>query len=111
MNVEKYRQRLLVEERELSGRIERSRSNLREPGDGAARDSGDDSSTDELRDEQFAEADNDRIVLNQIRDALTRLAEGTFGTCIVDGGPIEAERLEAMPWTPYCLRHQQSHER
>jgi RNA polymerase-binding transcription factor DksA len=25
---------------------------------------------------------------------------------VVDGGPIEEKRLEAVPWTPYCLKHQ-----
>jgi hypothetical protein len=41
MNVENYRQRLLAEERRLSDRIERARADVREPGDGAARDAGD----------------------------------------------------------------------
>jgi RNA polymerase-binding transcription factor DksA len=36
----------------------------------------------------------------------SRVEDGTFGTCIVDGGPIE-ERLEVEPWTPYCLKHAQ----
>jgi RNA polymerase-binding transcription factor DksA len=49
-------------------------------------------------------------VLVEVRDALKRIANGTFGTCVVDGGLIEAERLEAMPWTPNCLRHQQALE-
>ena len=31
---------------------------------------------------------------------------GTSGRCVVDGQPIEPKRLEAVPWTPYCLKHQ-----
>ena len=46
-------------------------------------------------------------MLQQVRDALTRVDAGTFGRCIVDGGPIEEKRLDAMPWTPYCLKHEQ----
>jgi len=111
MNVEQYRQRLLAEEQRLSDRIERARSDIREAGDGAAHDSGDDSSIDELKEAELAEADTDRTVLGEVRDALQRIADGTFGTCVVDGGPIEADRLEAVPWTPYCLKHQQSRER
>jgi RNA polymerase-binding transcription factor DksA len=42
----------------------------------------------------------------QVREALGRVAAGTFGTCVVDGGPIEEARLEAVPWTPYCLKHE-----
>jgi DnaK suppressor protein len=110
MNLEEYRQRLVGQEQKLAARVERAMAGMREPGDGAAHDVGDDSSTAVLRDEQFAEADADRLVLTQVRDALKRIADGTFGACVVDGGPIEADRLEAMPWTPYCMKHQRSRE-
>ena len=110
MNPNQYKRRLLAHEQELSARVERAMVSVREPGDGAPHDVGDESSTDELKEEQFAEADADRIVLHQVRDALKRIDNGTFGTCEVDGEPIEAERLEAMPWTPYCLGHQQVRE-
>jgi len=36
-----------------------------------------------------------------------RVADGTFGTCIVDGRPIEEQRIEAVPRTRYCLKHAQ----
>jgi DnaK suppressor protein len=42
-----------------------------------------------------------------VRDALKRIEEGTFGKCVVDGGAIEEKRLNAVPWTPYCLKHEQ----
>jgi len=44
-------------------------------------------------------------VLQHVRDALERIRRGRFGKCVVDGGSIDAERLEAVPWTPYCLEH------
>jgi DnaK suppressor protein len=107
MNADRYRQRLLDQERESVARIERAMGAAREPGDGAAHDSGDESVIDEAKDSEFATADADRTVLTQVRDALARIEDGTFGTCTVDGGPIEAARLEAIPWTPYCLKHQE----
>ncbi len=110
MNLEKYQHRLVAEEQKLSARVERAMAAGRQSGDGAPHDSADDSSSDELKDEGFAESEGDRVVLNQVRDALKRIADGTFGTCIVDGGPIEEERLDAMPWTPYCMKHQRARE-
>lgn len=110
MNPNQYKQRLLAKEQELSARVERAMVSVREPADGSAHDIGDEGSTDELKEEQFAEAEADRTVLNQVRDALKRIDNGTFGTCVVDGEPIEEARLEAMPWTPHCLRHQQLRE-
>ena len=47
------------------------------------------------------------LALTVVRDALARVDDGTFGRCIVDGGPIEEKRLDAVPWTPYCLKHEQ----
>ena len=110
MNSSQYKQRLLAQEQELLARVERAMASAREPGDGSAHDIADESVTNELKEEQFAETEADRTVLNQVRDALRRIDNGTFGNCVVDGGPIEEERLEAMPWTPYCLRHQQLRE-
>lgn len=43
--------------------------------------------------------------LVQIEAALARLAEGTYGICLVCGSPIAEGRLEARPWTPYCIEH------
>ncbi len=88
MNLEKYQHRLVAEEQKLSARVERAMAAGRQSGDGAPHDLADDSSSDELKDEGFAEAEGDRMVLNQVREALNRIADGTFGTCVVDGGPI-----------------------
>lgn len=43
--------------------------------------------------------------LDQIEAALARLAGGTYGICAVCGEPISEGRLEARPWTPFCIRH------
>lgn len=40
----------------------------------------------------------------QIRAALGRLDAGTYGTCQICGGRIEAARLDALPWTATCRR-------
>ncbi len=110
MNLDQFKQRLLAEERQVSARIERARASVREPGDGTAHDTGDDSMADELRAEAYQEADTDRVLLEQVRAALGRIDAGTFGLCLVDGGPIEAARLEALPWTPYCVKHERLHD-
>src|SRR4051794_41916012 len=105
MNTERYKQRLLEMEQTLSGRIGREADQGRGEFIDSAHDAGDASVADEVSSEQFTEAEHDANVLQQVRDALRRIADGTFGTCIVDGGPIEEQRLEAVPWTPYCLKN------
>lgn len=46
--------------------------------------------------------------LDQIDAALARLAAGTYGVCAVCGERIAEGRLEARPWTPFCIRHASS---
>jgi YteA family regulatory protein len=40
--------------------------------------------------------------LAAVEEALRRLADGTYGDCTRCGGPIERERLQALPETPFC---------
>jgi len=46
-----------------------------------------------------------RAGLAQIEAALARIDAGRYGICEVCGGPISEGRLEARPWTPYCIQH------
>jgi DnaK suppressor protein len=107
MNIQHYKQRLLDLEKTLSDRISREADEGRGEFIDSAHDVGDASVADEVASEEFTEAEQNSAVLQQVRDALGRVADGTFGKCIVDGGPIEEDRLEALPWTPYCLKHEQ----
>ncbi len=110
MDTEKFKARLQEIEKELVAQINEAQEAVRETGDADVQDSGDVSVDDHIRDEQLTEADADSDQLTQVRDALQRIEDGTYGACVVDGKPIEEKRLEAMPWTPYCLEHQQQRE-
>ncbi|XAS69210.1 TraR/DksA C4-type zinc finger protein [Micrococcaceae bacterium Sec5.7] len=46
-----------------------------------------------------------RAGLVQVEGALARIADGSYGNCAVCGESIAEGRLEARPWTPYCLVH------
>jgi DnaK suppressor protein len=106
VNTERYKQRLLELERDLAARTRSETALGREQTADSARDSGDAGTADEAASEDFTEAELDSTVLKQVREALTRIDEGTFGRCVVDGEPIEEKRLDAVPWSPYCLKHQ-----
>jgi DnaK suppressor protein len=41
--------------------------------------------------------------LEKVDAALRKLDDGTYGTCANCGNPIGGERLEAIPWAPYCI--------
>ena len=71
-----------------------------------AADAGDVSMADESESEDFTESELDTTMLQQVQAALRRIENGTYGQCLVDGGPIDPKRLDAVPWAPYCTRHQ-----
>jgi len=104
MKTDGYKSRLLAEEKRLVGRMGRAGAQAREPVREVS-DEGDASVDDVRKDAQFAVADADWVTLGQVRDALARIEDGTFGRCEVDGGPIGEERLRALPWTPTCALH------
>ena len=105
LDVEHFRRKLADIERELTRRLGNEVATARTISDDQP-DPGDLSRVDELRDEYFALAETDSQILAQVRAALRRIEQGTYGRCMVDGGPIDPKRLESVPWTPYCLKHQ-----
>jgi RNA polymerase-binding transcription factor DksA len=42
-------------------------------------------------------------LITKIQGALERIDDGSYGRCEVCGQPIEAERLDALPYTTLCL--------
>jgi len=55
------------------------------------------------QDVSLALLENERQLLDQITAALRRIDAGTFGHCENCGREIARERLEALPYTPYCI--------
>ena len=58
----------------------------------------------------FLQGTQGHAQLGQVRQALDRLEEGTFGECQQCGEKIGERRLEAVPWTPYCIACQEKIE-
>jgi DnaK suppressor protein len=47
-------------------------------------------------------------LLRNVRAALRRTQEGSFGICQECDQDIHPKRLAAVPWAPYCMRCQES---
>jgi DnaK suppressor protein len=46
-----------------------------------------------------------------VDSALDRIREGSFGQCISCGAEINPKRLEAVPWTRFCIACQEKMEK
>lgn len=55
--------------------------------------------------------DRDSIMLRNVRAALARIADGSYGTCLHCEEDIKPKRLEAVPWAPFCIRCQEAADR
>jgi DnaK suppressor protein len=58
----------------------------------------------------FTQGTEGHSQLSLVRLALERLHDGSFGECLQCGQPIGDKRLEALPWTPYCIACQEKIE-
>ena len=52
---------------------------------------------------QVAVADQLQVTEIDVRRALAKLDEGSYGRCDVCGRPIPEGRLEALPWATLCV--------
>ncbi len=55
------------------------------------------------RERDLSLAGNARDLIDKVEHALARIDAGGFGRCEACGGPIEAERLDALPYATLCL--------
>jgi RNA polymerase-binding transcription factor DksA len=87
--------------------------NTENPGDWEAKSAGFDDTADPNERADSIEEFEDRVAIlapleiqfNEVKAALQRIEDGTYGICQVSGEPIEAKRLEANPSATTCMAH------
>jgi DnaK suppressor protein len=63
------------------------------------------------RDLAIRNVDRESNLLRQVRAALRRIDDGSFGTCIECEWVISPKRLAALPWAPRCIQCQETVDR
>ena len=56
----------------------------------------------------IGQIDRESKQLREVRAALRRFREGTFGVCEHCEEPIHAKRLRAIPWSSLCIQCQEA---
>ncbi len=111
MDIKHFQQKLLEKQRECQASLAAFEAEEQVADSDGARDSTDDATIDQGTSEAFAEGTIVSQTLEEVEDALQRIKDGTFGKCVVCGRQIEPARLEAIPWTPYCMADQEKHDK
>jgi DnaK suppressor protein len=55
--------------------------------------------------------DRDSIALRNVKGALARVADGSYGVCLHCDEDIKPKRLDAVPWTKFCIKCQEAADR
>lgn len=55
--------------------------------------------------------DRSSALLREVRSALARIGEGSYGQCLNCEEPISEKRLAAVPWASLCLKCQKEADR
>jgi DnaK suppressor protein len=55
--------------------------------------------------------DRESNLLRNVRQALRRIEDGSFGICLHCEEEISPKRIAAVPWTPYCIQCQEQADR
>ena len=63
------------------------------------------------RDLAIGNVDRESTLLRDVKGALGRIYDGSFGTCIDCESEISAKRLKAVPWALRCIRCQETADR
>ena len=77
----------------------------------SAQDIADRASSSYQKEFLFHQSNTDRQLLLLVDGALDRIRQGSYGECIACGNEINPKRLQAVPWTRYCISCQEKQER
>src|ERR687894_1212672 len=106
-----YRDRLLERRESLVSQVAAAEMSSRERDLEATQDPADMAANAYTKELLISMSANDRKLLQLIDEALERVEGGEYGECVNCGEPVAEKRLDAVPWTRYCLKCQDMQER
>lgn len=105
-----YKKKLASRREELLRTIARTQQEGREADEDPTVDLADKAANSYTKEFLFGQTHNERSLLQLVDDALTRIRENSFGDCISCHQELQQKRLEAVPWTRYCISCQEKKE-
>jgi DnaK suppressor protein len=109
--LEGFKKRLEERQQILRKTVSRTEEDGRIADQDTAQDIADRAASSYTKEFLFSQSNNDRQLLAMVETALQRIREGAFGECVNCGNEINAKRLEAVPWTRYCIECQEKLEK
>ena len=108
--LEQFKKRLEVRQQELRRLVTRNVQDGRAADEESAQDIADKAANSYTKEFLFHQSNTDRQLLQLVEEALARIREGSFGECVNCGSEVNSKRLDAVPWTRYCIACQEKVE-
>ena len=105
-----YKKKLAARREELVRAITRTEQEGREADEDTTVDMADKAANSYTKEFLFGQTHNDRSLLNLVDQALNRIKDGSYGECNSCHQELQQKRLEAVPWTRYCITCQEKTE-
>jgi DnaK suppressor protein len=102
---------LRAKQRELLLSYERDKAAGNASPDDGIQDLADKAASAYSKELNFSLSDGERNLLMQVEEAFNRMKAGTYGSCTNCGVTIGERRLQAVPWTTFCIDCQELQEK
>ena len=106
-----FRRILVARREELARGTIAAERGVNEEDDLAHLDPSDRATASIAKDDLLGEAARSSATLAEVEAALDRIGDGSYGRCTECDREIPLARLEAVPWTPYCIQDQEIADR
>ncbi|MBS9780284.1 MAG: TraR/DksA C4-type zinc finger protein [Moraxellaceae bacterium] len=105
INLEQAKQALLALKQELETRIDKIEDHTHHPQDDLNEHWDDQAISyqeNDMRQNLLIEAQEELV---EVKSALLRIENGSYGECLECEEEIESKRLQAVPYAKYCMKH------
>lgn len=102
---------LRTKQRELHESFQRDKAAGNASPDDGIQDLADKAASAYSKELNFSLSDGERNLLMLIDEAFGRMKDGSYGVCTNCNAVIGEKRLQAVPWTPFCIDCQELQEK
>jgi RNA polymerase-binding transcription factor len=108
--IKTFKENLLEKKQQILETFTKNKSYGMEADGEATQDIADKAANSYTKEFLFSLSNSERELLQQVDEALVRIAERRFGVCASCDDAMNMKRLEAVPWARLCISCQEKQE-
>ena len=105
-----FRERLVVKKQEILVAYNKNKTYGKEADEEGSQDIADKASNSYTKEFLFSLSNTERDMLALVDEAIVRIDDRRYGSCVVCEEELDKKRLEAVPWAKRCISCQEKQE-